>query len=126
MAIPSQWLNAGQSWTFGNARMTMQTDGNLVIYTRNTNQARWSTGTHGSGGNRVRFQGDGNFVVYSAANRAVWSSHTAGTCSGFFGAPQVMIGLQSDSNFVIYCRYTPFGTALEQYAVRWATGTRGI
>ncbi|GAB3282077.1 hypothetical protein [Kineosporia babensis] len=107
VAFAAQWINAGDSWYFGNSRMTMQTDGNLVIYHRwvkdnGKPRVLWATGTNGKGGVKVRFQKDGNFVIYKKDGKtAVWASKTANKCNDFAWSP--VIGLQGDGNFVIYC-----------------------
>ncbi|HYN96809.1 MAG TPA: hypothetical protein VES42_23455 [Pilimelia sp.] len=117
-SLPCQWLDRGQSWTFGNARLTMQTDGNLVIYDR-SNRARWASNTQGRGATQLLFQHDGNLVLYrSGYSGAVWASNTRHTC----GAWATTIGLQADSNFVIYCRLYN-GSTFQMYPI-WATGTR--
>ena len=43
--------------------MRMQSDGNLVVYSRD-NEAMWSTGTSGNEGAHMDFQNDGNLVIY--------------------------------------------------------------
>jgi len=43
--------------------MKMQSDGNLVLYSRN-DKAMWSTGTSGNHGAYMDFQNDGNLVIY--------------------------------------------------------------
>jgi hypothetical protein len=59
-----------------NARFALQTDYNLVV--RNgAGTAIWASGTKGSGGTQLRVQNDGNVVLYSSGG-AVWSTHTAG------------------------------------------------
>ncbi len=111
-----QWLDPGESWYFGNARMTMQTDGNLVIYDRQ-NRNRWSTRTSGSGATQALFQTDGNLVLYTAGYaRNVWSTRTGGDCSTRGGA---FLALQEDSNLVIRC-------ATVGWPAVWASGTHRI
>lgn len=58
------------------ARLTVQRDGNAVIYTR-ANQPLWSSHTDHHAGARLELQEDGNAVVYSPSNQALWSSHTS-------------------------------------------------
>ena len=55
--------------------MKMQSDGNLVVYSRN-NEAMWSTVTSGNHEAYMDFQNDGNLVIYkSDCGRVVlWSS----------------------------------------------------
>jgi cell wall-associated NlpC family hydrolase len=73
-------------------RLIMQGDGNLVQY--GPNGAVWATATSGAG-NWAAMQGDGNLVVYTAANRPVWDSRTA-------GLPGAELHVQADGNLVIY------------------------
>lgn len=61
----------------GGTRLTMQSDGNLVLYT-STNAAVWSSKSAGSGGNRATVENDGNFAVFNASNVRVWSTNTGG------------------------------------------------
>ncbi|MGW5256921.1 hypothetical protein ACWERW_28860, partial [Streptomyces sp. NPDC004012] len=98
-------LSAGQSWSATLAHLTMQGDGNLVLYDEQ-GHARWASNTFGAGNHAV-FQADGNLVVYNSANQAVWSSGT----EGHNGAELV---LQNDGNVVI----SQGGAAL------WASGTQ--
>lgn len=85
-------LTPGQSWYATLARMSLRSDGNLVIYDEK-GRVRWAANTSGSN-NRVVFQADGNLVVYSRSNQTLWSSDTAGND----GARLV---LQGDGNVVI-------------------------
>jgi len=75
-------------------KVVFQGDGNLVIY-NHVNQAKWNSGTAGTG-DRLVFQGDGNLVIYNSAGRALWNTRTAGT--GF------KLVFQDDRNLVIYDR----------------------
>lgn len=101
-------------------KLVMQTDGNLVLYSNNT--ALWSSWTGHinipknlseltSGQTlyanqslvsvllsnyRAVMQTDGNLVVYTSANKAIWSSGTAGT-----GSNNRLV-LQTDGNLVVY------------------------
>lgn len=54
-------------------RMTLQTDGNLVVYDSN-NLAIWHTQSQGRGVSprRLVMQSDGNLVIYDAQGRATW------------------------------------------------------
>ncbi len=82
--------------TYGNpgAKLVMQGDGNLVIYSK-YGRALWASGTDGNPGAYKVMQGDGNLVIYSKDGKALWSSGTYGTP----GAYDVM---QEDGNYVIY------------------------
>ncbi|WP_327067733.1 ricin-type beta-trefoil lectin domain protein [Kitasatospora sp. NBC_01302] len=77
------------------AHLTMQTDGNLVLYTQAGNNALWSSQTWGNPGGGVTLQRDGNLVVFDGNRRQLWSSGTA-------GHPYDYAVVQNDCNFVIY------------------------
>lgn len=104
----AQTLTAGQQLTSPNGRfrLTLQTDGNLVLYPA-TGPALWSTRTAGSGAVRLVLQPDGNAVLYPATGRAVWSTKTVGTGG-------VQLRVQDDANVVLY---PAAGRAV------WSTGT---
>jgi hypothetical protein len=89
----------------GRYRMTMQSDGNLVLY--EGSRALWHTQTSGNPGAYAVIQGDGNFVVYSATNRPLWFSRTQGNSNA-------TIALGDDGNLVLR---SASGATL------WQTGT---
>jgi len=128
--------NGTALWTptiqgMGGDHLTMQPDGNLVVYTSG-NQAVWSTylgqayfpsslylgqrlypgqqmlspGHH----YRLVLQGDSNLVLYNQTNQAVWSSGTAGRSVAY-------LVMQGDSNLILY---DTSGNAV------WNTNTRGM
>jgi hypothetical protein len=79
--------------------LTMQTDGNLVLYQAGVG-ALWWTGTQGNSGRNVSafMQTDGNFVVYADPFRywiPLWNSRTP-------GYPNSRLQLQNDGNLVVY------------------------
>ncbi|MEV6381856.1 hypothetical protein AB0M31_20860 [Streptomyces sp. NPDC051773] len=113
-----QWLDRGGSWRFGNARLSMQSDGNLVLYDVRNNTARWASNTRGSGATRMLFQPDDNLVLYTAGEAARWATNTTNDC----GSLVPLLALQEDSNFVIYCGQVSGGT-LRVHPI-WATNTR--
>lgn len=98
-----QWLHAGESLTSTNGalRLTMQGDGNLVLYAPG-GSARWNTGTNGHAGAGAVMQGDGNLVVYDAGGAPLWHSFAHG---GAAGGDRLV--LQDDGNLVIYAGGTP-------------------
>jgi hypothetical protein len=107
-----------------NAYLTMQTDGNLVLYSPGAGPAQWATGTNPSSGTLAVLQNDGNFVVYAGSGQVLWSSGTnayrgtalctdqtlqQGQFLGFTGqqtAGQPVSGptlvMQKDCNLVLY------------------------
>ena len=59
----------------GGSRLTLQNDGNLVLYT-SSNAALWSSRTAGTTGNRLIMQNDGNLTLYNASNAVIWSTNS--------------------------------------------------
>jgi hypothetical protein len=97
---PGQTLNQGHILVSpkGTYKLTMQRDGNLVMYkkTGKTYKAVWHTNTHGRGpGVRAVMQTDGNFVLYKAKT-AIWNTRTKGGMKG--------IVVQDDGNLVMYSK----------------------
>jgi hypothetical protein len=61
-----------------NSYLTMQTDGNLVMYAVGTGpNDPWASGTTGNPGAYAKLGTDGNFVIYSSGGSALWSSYTS-------------------------------------------------
>ncbi len=117
LSFAEQWLDRGGVWEFGSSKLTMQWDGNLVVYNRNTGAVKWSPNIFGRGGVQMVFQYDANLVVYTSNRSVVWASNK------FCDSPNdlALIGLQGDGNFVVYCGFVAGGEAYV-YAI-WATGT---
>ena len=92
----NQTLTSGQQLTSvtGGYRLTMQSDGNLVIYNK-TNQPIWNTFTYGTDANKLVMQPDGNLVLYNSANKPFWHTFTYGTNAS-------RLVMQSDGNLVLY------------------------
>jgi len=90
-----------------NTILTLQGDGNLVLY--QNFKPLWSTGTFGNPGSKLVMQTDGNLVLYSSTGNPLWSTGT----SGRNGAS---LTLQTDGNLVLY---SSTGNPL------WSTGTSG-
>ena len=96
-----QRLTAGQSLASPNGRfrLTMQTDGNLVIY--DGASPIWATGTWNLPADRkptrADMQSDGNLVLYNDANQAAWASGSWGS-----GRVNPFVEMQDDGNLVIY------------------------
>ncbi|WP_331728131.1 hypothetical protein [Streptomyces sp. NBC_01176] len=99
-------LGPGESVASDRMKVTMRTDGNLVITDEN-GTVRWSSHTGGTGYKAV-FQDDGHLVVYTQANGTAWSSGTAGN-------PGAQLVIQADGNVVIQSA---------GHAVLWSAGTQ--
>lgn len=93
-------------------KLTMQTDGNLVLYS--SNKAIWTSATNGNRNAEAVLQSDGNFVVYSAAGKALWNTRTSRNVVG-----ANVLTLQNDGNLVMYF----YADKVTQ--VRWQTKTAG-
>ncbi|MBD2152827.1 hypothetical protein H6F44_22335 [Pseudanabaena sp. FACHB-1277] len=74
-------------------RLTLQEDGNLVVYNRS--KALWGSGTEGKAIESLRMQSDGNLVMYGYDNKPVWASNTLGNDGA-------RLEVQDDGNVVIY------------------------
>ncbi|MFI0941852.1 FG-GAP-like repeat-containing protein [Streptomyces sp. NPDC021020] len=87
-------LSTGASFTSRSAKLTMQSDGNLVI-TNNSGTSVWSTHTGGNPGATARMQADGNLVVCAAdGSTTLWTSNTP--------QPGGYALLQDRGNLVVY------------------------
>ncbi len=71
--------------------LAMQTDGNLVIYHKNSYY--WDSNTHGNPGAFAQLQYDGNFVIYNLSNKPIWNTETRDI---------TQIRIQDDGNLVGY------------------------
>lgn len=121
-------------------RLTMQADGNLVLYSK-TNTVLWASNTDGNPGARLTMQADGNLVMYradgSVLNTGAFPSGTSVPLSSgnyyinrYLFRNYVMhqdqqlfnpdrsrrLVLQRDGNLVLYDRNN---------RALWATGTNG-
>lgn len=88
-------LYPGQTLTSKNGTytFTVQSDGNLVIYT--ALGPIWGSRTNGRSIGYVTMQGDGNLVIYDPNNQPFWGTNTAGR------GPSSLV-MQDDGNLVIY------------------------
>ncbi|MEV4949066.1 trypsin-like serine protease [Streptomyces sp. NPDC053755] len=97
-------LRSGETISTTNAKLVMQSNGDLVLYHRaggeNQGGALWISGTSGNPGAYAKMQADGNFVVYKKDAQetdpagALWSSRTNGN-------PGARLALQPDANLVL-------------------------
>lgn len=90
------YLSKGQTVNSCDGRfsLTMQTDGNLVLYQTGAG-ALWSTQTNGTSGQFAIMQNDGNLVLYSPYWYPLWNSFT-------WGNPGSYLAVQNDGNLVVY------------------------
>lgn len=91
----SEWWSCSldDSYTIGSYRLTLQYDGNLVLY-RGTH-AMWSSRTNGKPVSYLAMQSDGNLVLYDRNDHAVCSTRT-------YNHPGAFLAVQDDGNLVIY------------------------
>jgi hypothetical protein len=83
----------GEYCAVGKSFLTMQTDGNFVLYDENF-RPRWATNTVNRG-SYTEFQMDANLVVYQGFSLPTWASNTC--CHSFY-----QLAIQADGNVVIY------------------------
>jgi hypothetical protein len=57
--------------------LSMQRDGDLVIYDAARRRPLWSTGTTGHAGAFLVIQDDGNVVIYDKMRAPIWSTGTS-------------------------------------------------
>ncbi len=95
--LPGQGLMAGRSIISADGRftLTMQGDGNLVLYGPGR-QPLWASNTAGHSNIwDAILQTDGNLVVYDAHNHPLWATGTN-------GKPTASLIVQNDGNAVLY------------------------
>lgn len=104
----------------GEYRMTMQGDGNLVLY--KGDDPLWASGTNGENGAHCVFQKDGHFLIYrlnehgqvsTNPDDCIWKTGICGDPCEYHGG---WVCMQDDGNFV---QYTCEGRPL------WCTRTDG-
>ncbi|KAJ1690882.1 hypothetical protein LUZ63_015037 [Rhynchospora breviuscula] len=89
-------LYGGESLSYGNYILIMQTDCSLVLY--DFGRAVWSSKTYNKGFScTLRLQSDGNLVIYDGHKRAIWATNTGRKQPGHY-----VLVLQPDRNVVIY------------------------
>jgi hypothetical protein len=90
----------------GRDYLTLQTDGNLVLYEA-SGTPLWSSTTSDSVTAQLVLQSDGNLVLYGDAQNSQWASNTSGN-------PNDYLVVQDDGNLVLYS---------DSDTVLWATNT---
>ncbi|MFF4630145.1 ricin-type beta-trefoil lectin domain protein [Streptomyces griseorubiginosus] len=77
-------IPSGTSLTSDSVRLTMQSDGNLVLSALATGATLWSSGTSGHAGAWAKFGTDGNLVIYSTAAAQLWTTGLTATTGATF------------------------------------------
>ncbi|MGW8955651.1 ricin-type beta-trefoil lectin domain protein [Streptomyces sp. NPDC055709] len=116
--LAGQRLYSGTSIVSPSTKVTMQSDGNLVVLARvgPVSVRLWSSGTSGHPGAYADMQSDGNLVIYKSDGGFLWNSATSSN-------PGAYAVIQDDGNLVVYKQGggpTVAGSAL------WATGTNKV
>jgi surface antigen len=77
---PGDSISTGQRLTSSDDRfhLSVQNDGNVVLYASGSGRARWATGTAGAGATRLTMQTDGNLVLSNGRGDVTWASNTGG------------------------------------------------
>ena len=88
-------LYPGDSIRNNGYMLTLQSDGNLVLYNYVAGKALWASRTNGKPAHSVVMQGDGNLVLYNTSGKAIWSSATRDR-----NGPR--LSMQGDGNLVLY------------------------
>ena len=109
----SDRLNPGDSLPVGGSipsldggfTLTLQADGNLVLYHTGGAPAGWATGTVGRAVTQAIMQADGNFVLNGPAG-PIWST-------GTHGHPGSYLVVQNDGNVVIFGPGGPLWSAAD-------------
>jgi hypothetical protein len=118
------YLGPNQGWPvngnlpscgLGKYTLSIQADGNLVVY--NGRIPQWSTGTQGSPLSRLIMQDDGNLVLYGSNNyTALWDSQTFGHPGAYFWFDETAGNLEvlSPSNQLLWSSaWTPNSAAAD-------------
>jgi hypothetical protein len=93
---PKQRLDPDQQLVSvtGGYVLTMEGDGNLVLYAPD-HRVLWESNTAGNPGTVLDNQDDGNLVLYAPGNKPIWETKTAGN-------PNSVLIVQDDGNVVLY------------------------
>lgn len=111
----ARYLSAGQQLKVGEqlvssngkVNLTLQTDGNLVLWRVADSRPLWASNTAGKPVQTAVMQTDGNFVAWGPNGQAYWASGTSGH--------GVSVVLEDDANLVVY----------NPTAALWSSGTSG-
>jgi hypothetical protein len=117
----TQWLNSGNSWTFGTGQMGLRlhSDGQLVITNQN-GLVVWATAAAGPN-SQMRFEKNGELKLIKSNGVVFWTSGVPGACIN----PNVyhVLALQDDNNVVVYCFNNTGFPPGQRWTAKWASGT---
>lgn len=88
-------LKPGGSVASTSVKLTMQTDGNLVLTSLKTSVTLWSSGTAGNAGAYATMQSDGNLTVTSSSGVQLWSTGLTPAAGGH-------AAVRTDGNLAVY------------------------
>ena len=91
-------------------RLSLQSDGNLVISTIPGDQTTWSTKTAGSGVTKAVMQTDGQFTLQTASGATVWSTYTRDAGSWLKLQKDGILAVNSPKGYVVWNSATGWGT----------------
>lgn len=74
--FPGEVLLAGESISAGRNTLTMQADGNLVLYAPGSIPV-WASNTAGHGGAQLVMQADGDAILHAPGNVTLWFTNTS-------------------------------------------------
>ncbi len=99
MLLQGQSINSDD----GRFLLTLQEDGNVVLYDTSNWGVVWQTNTPRTQGAIFMLGPDGNLALYDPQFHPLWATNTA-------GHPNAQLSVQSDSNLVLYDGNTPIWT----------------
>ncbi|MFF9050222.1 FG-GAP-like repeat-containing protein [Streptomyces erythrochromogenes] len=101
---PGQIIESGTTLVGKNLKLSMQADGNMVIYHNSGGEGKgaalWSSNTYGNPGAYAIMQADGNFVVHKKDGGDGRGGHLWSTAT--FGNPDAYLRFQNDGNLVVH------------------------
>jgi len=121
------YFQTGSIAYFGNSRLALQTDGNLVIYAIDSGRAAWDSHSYGAISNVYMiwgYAGDGELTIHKYQSNgfpaSIWSAGIGPDCMPpFYPHSEKFLAFQSDGNMVIYCVDHDTG----ETTPLWDTGT---
>jgi hypothetical protein len=104
----------------GGAKLVMQTDGNLVMYTP-TGRAVWFSGTGGNPGASFSANPDGSISIRSASGQVLWAQVTSAGPAG----DRIATIARSQDQLHKKVQETPMGSNCDPYTASWGRGVTG-